>query len=183
MYSRKIKYFLLTGHHTAPSRFASEDDYAYLERVGYFHDDRHGEDGFGWSNSGDAGWPAEFLGGAIFFLFHDAYYTSLWARQLWRRALHRAQRMLMGERGLAWLAFRAAQTQMCVAFRCLRIEQRICAHAWLPGARAEQAGRLAHLHGAWCAAARRVLECRVALPSPTDRPPEREHPRRRRGRR
>jgi hypothetical protein len=43
---------------------------------------------------------------------------------MWRRALRGAQRMLMSERGLAWLALRNAQTQMRVALRSLMAERR-----------------------------------------------------------
>ena len=122
----------------------------------------------------DAGWPEGHLGGQVFSLFHNAYYTSLWARCMWRRTLRGAQRMLMSERGLAWLALRNAQTQMRVALRSLVAERRRSAFLWL-GGRAEHTRRLDHLQGAWCAAARRVLECRAVLHTPV-----RARPRRRR---
>ena len=165
---------LCTGHHFAPRRFPSESDYDYLLRVGFYHDDPFGEAGFGWCDAVDAGWPEGHLGGQVFSLFHDAYYTSLWARCMWRRALRGAQRMLMSERGLAWLALRNAQTQMRVALRSLVAERRRSAFLWL-GGRAEHTRRLDHLQGAWCAAARRVLECRAVLHTPV-----RARPRRRR---
>ena len=165
---------LRTGHHFAPRRFPSESDYDYLLRVGFYHDDPFGEAGFGWCDAVDAGWPEGHLGGQVFSLFHDAYYTSLWARCMWRRALRGAQRMLMSERGLAWLALRNAQTQMRVALRSLVAERRRSAFLWL-GGRAEHTRRLDHLQGAWCAAARRVLECRAVLHTPV-----RARPRRRR---
>ena len=146
----------------------------YLHRVGFYHTDRLGEDGFGWCDAVDAGWPEGHLGGWTFSLFHDAYYTALWARRMWRRALSRAQRMLMGERGLAWLALRSAEVRRRVAARSLIAERRRSTCLWM-GGRAERARRLEHLHGAWWAAVRRVLEFRAAL-----RTPVRARPRRRR---
>jgi hypothetical protein len=169
-----VEHSLRTGHHLAPRRFPSEHDFDYLQRVGFYHTDRFGEDGFGWCDAVDAGWPEGHLGGWTFSLFHDAYYTSLWARCMWRRALSRAQRMLMGERGLAWLALRSAQVRRRVAARSLIAERRRSTCLWM-GGRAERARRLEHLHGAWWAAVRRVLEFRAAL-----RTPVRARPRRRR---
>ena len=85
----------------------------------------------------------------------------------------------MSERGLAWLALRNVQTQMRVALRSLIMaERRRSAFLWLRGwvaAPSEHARRLDHLQGAWCAAARRVLECRAVLHTPV-----RSRPRRRR---
>ena len=44
----------------------------------------HGSDSlqyiFGWTNAVDTGYLEGYLGGVIFRLFHDSYYTSLWAR-------------------------------------------------------------------------------------------------------
>ena len=86
-----VKYCLVAGHYLAPRRLESEDNYDYLERIGFWHDDHYCEDGYGWQNAADAGWPhADFLGGDIFHGFVDAHASFFWGQAPDPRECHAA---------------------------------------------------------------------------------------------
>jgi len=77
-------------------RRRGEDDFSLLSRLGYYHDDRYGEDFYGWMCSGDVGWPADYLGGRIFQPLSLSQLDAAWAHRMWHCALQRVQATLMG---------------------------------------------------------------------------------------
>jgi hypothetical protein len=142
-------------------RRQGEDDFSLLSRLGYYHDDRYGEDCYGWVCSGDVGWPADYLGGRIFQPLSSLQLDAAWAHRMWRRALQRVQATLMGPSGSAWLALRSAERLRHEAFRVLHRERRISCNArCLPCVRRERAQLLADAEAAYLRAARYAEECR-----------------------
>ena len=144
-------------------RRRGEDDFSLLSRLGYYHDDRYGEDCYGWVCSGDVGWPADYLGGRIFQPLSSSQLDAAWAHRMWRRALQRVQATLMGPSGSAWLALRSAERRRHEAFCLLLRERRISrnhARSLPPGMNRERDQPLADAEAAYLRAARYAEECR-----------------------
>ena len=144
-------------------RRRGEDDFSLLSRLGYYHDDRYGEDCYGWVCSGDVGWPADYLGGRIFQPLSSSQLDAAWAHRMWRRALQRVQATLMGPSGSAWLALRSAERLRHEAFCLLLRERRISrnhARSLPPGMNRERDQPLADAEAAYLRAARYAEECR-----------------------
>ena len=157
-------------------RRQGEDDFSLLSRLGYYHDDRYGEDCYGWVCSGDVGWPADHLGGRIFQPLSSSQLDAAWAHRMWRRALQSVQAILMGPSGSAWLALRSAERLRHEAFCLLLRERRISRNARsLPGMNRERHQPLANAEAAYLRAARHAEECRhrcrqtraLAAPAPS----------------
>ena len=138
-----------------------EDDFSLLSRLGYYHDDRYGEDCYGWVCSGDVGWPADHLGGRIFQPLSSSQLDAAWAHRMWRRALQSVLAILMGPSGSARLALRSAERLRHEAFCLLLRERRISRNARsLPGMNRERHQPLANAEAAYLRAARHAEECR-----------------------
>ena len=142
-------------------RRRGEADYDLLTRVGFWHDDRFCEDGFGWADAVDMGFEPGYLGGRVFQPISPSLLDAAWARAAWQRALRTAQAHLMGARGQAWLALRAAERVQRAAFRDLCRERRFSVRAW-PVVRSER-GRLACAEAAYLRATRRSEAYRIEL--------------------
>ena len=144
-------------------RRRGEDDFSLLSRLGYYHDDRYGDDCYGWVCSGDVGWPADYLGGRIFQPLSSSQLDAAWAHRMWRHALQRVQATLMGPSGSAWLALRSAERRRHEAFCLLLRERRISrihARSLSPGMNRERDQPLADAEAAYLRAARHAEECR-----------------------
>ena len=152
-----IKRRILSG-----PRRRGEADYDLLTRVGFWHDDRCCEDGFGWADAVDMGFEPGYLGGRVFQPISPSLLDAAWARAAWQRALRTAQAHLMGARGQAWLALRAAERVQRAAFRDLCWERRFSVRAW-PAVRSERAGKLACAEAAYLRATRRSEAYRIEL--------------------
>ena len=144
-----VEYHLVRG-----PRRRGESDYDLLTRVGFWHDDRFCEDGFGWVDAVDMGFTPGYLGGQVFQPMAPFLLDAAWARAAWQRALRGAQGQFIGARGQAWLALRTAERVQRAAFRAVRIERRISAGAW-SSVRCERAGIVACAEAAYLRAARR----------------------------
>ena len=61
------------------SSSSGESDYDLLSRLGFWHDDRFGDDGFGWVDAVDAGYPPGYLGGRVFQPMLPSVLDAAWA--------------------------------------------------------------------------------------------------------
>ena len=152
-----IQYHIVRGQ-----RRRGESDYDLLSRLGFYHDDRFGDDGFGWVDAVDVGYAPGYLGGRVFQPMLPSTIDAAWACAAWRRALHGAQTQLMGVRGQTWLALRAAERAQHVAFLDVCHERSLSARA-RPCVRHERAGYLQRLEATYRHAVCTAGELRIEL--------------------
>ena len=139
-----------------------ETDYDLLSRLGFWHDDHFGDDGFGWVDAVDAGYSPGYLGGRVFQPMSPSVLDAAWTCAAWRRALHGVQTHLMGARGQAWLALRKAERAQREAFRGVCHERSLSARA-RPCIRHDRAGHLQRLEDTYLRAVRCAGEHRMKL--------------------
>ena len=154
---------IVRHHIIVGPRRRGETDFDLLTRVGFWHDDRFCEGSFGWADAVEMGYPPHYLGGQIFQPTAPFMLDAAWARAAWQRALRGTQAQLMGARGQAWLALRAAERVQRAAFRAVSRERRILAGCWLAPVRRERAGTAACAEAAYLRAARRSEAYRIPL--------------------